>query len=133
MVKKDLLEKELQWYRDDKNIQLKPIKYDKNLLVNLFNKFNEYGMCEHSFCCYGLEKECWVELVEEGNWGLTLEKVKRNITRNIKRSRKYLYNAKKYGGNRLHIYETDEVCYLYIYLRDVKKEDYSIWFGKTSK
>lgn len=132
MVRKDLLEKELEWYKN-RNIEIKPVKYNKDIFQKLFEKYDYYGMCEYSFCCYGVEHSCWVEVVEEGNWNLTLDKVKRNILNNIKECKKYLYNGKKYGGNRLHIGEKDGVCYVFIYLRDKLGVDYSIWFEKNNK
>lgn len=127
MVNNKLIEKELKWYKD-RDIDMKPIKYTKNIFKNIFNKYNDYGMCEHSYCCHGLEHSCWAEVVEEGNWDLTLEEVKRNILINIKECKKYLYNGRKYGRNRLYIGEKDGVVYVYIYLRDKVWTDYSIWF-----
>lgn len=129
MVNDNLLEEELWWYKN-KNVDMKPVKYTKDIFKGLFEKYNNYGMCERSYCCYGLERCCWVEVVEEGNWNLTLEQVKSNILRNIKECKKYLYNGKKYGSNRLYIGEKDGVCYVYIYLRDKLLTDYSIWFDK---
>lgn len=89
-------------------------------------------MTENSYCCYGLETCCWQELVEEGIWDLSLEQVKKNIIYNIRHARKYLYNTKKYG-KRFYIYEDEEVCLIYIYLRDMKKEDYAIWFSNEER
>lgn len=128
MVNSKLLAKELEWY-DERNIEMKSVKYNRNIIIDIFNKYNDFGMVESSYCCNGKEHCCWQELVEEGNWDLTLEAVKRNILRNIKESKKYLYNGRKYGSNRLHIGEKDGVCYMYIYLRDVLGVDYSMWFS----
>lgn len=124
MVNNRLISKELKWYKD-RNIDMKWVKYNKDIFPNLFNKYNNYGMCENYYCCHGLEHSCWVEVVEEGNWNLTLEKIKRNILRNIKEDKKYLYKDK-----RVYIGEKDDVCYVYIYLRDKSGVDYSIWFDK---
>lgn len=129
MVNDKLLEKELEWYKD-RDVDMKSVKYTKDIFKDLFKKYNKYGMTEHSYCCYGLERCCWSEVVEEGNWDLTLEQVKSDILRNIKESKKYLYNGKKYGRNRLYIGGKDGVCYVYIYLRDKLWTDYSIWFNK---
>jgi hypothetical protein len=79
MVKQKLLEKELEWYKKYKNIELKPINFNKNLIDDLFEEFNDYGMVEDSYCCMGEMQCCWQEVVEEGNWDLTLENVKDNI------------------------------------------------------
>lgn len=129
MVNKKLLNEELKCYYDE-NIQMTPIKYNKNLFEKIFNEYNEFGMIESSFCCHGLERCCWKEVVENGNWNLTLENVKHNILKNIKECKKYLYNGRKYGKNRLYIGEKEGCIYVYIYLRDILKVDYDIWFTK---
>lgn len=129
MVNDKLLEKELEWYKN-KNIDMKPVKYTKDIFKDLFEKYNNYVMTEYSYCCYGLETCCWAEVVEEGNWDLTLEQIKSDILINIKECKKYLYNGKKYGNNRLYIGEKGGACYVYIYLRDKLWTDYSIWFNK---
>lgn len=130
MVNVRLLEKALEEYKKD-GIDMQPIKYTKELFKNLFDNNKDYGMFEYLYCCYGLEQSCWVEVVEEGNWDLTLEQVKIDILKNIKKNRKYLYNEKKYGKNRLYIGEKDSLCYVYIYLRDQISVDYLIWFFKN--
>lgn len=129
MVNQRLLDNELEFYKKQK-ISMKTIKYTKDLFPKLFEKYNYYGMTEDSYCCRGLEHCCWQELVEEGVWDYTLEEVKSNILRNIKNAKKYLYNGRKYGGNRLYICDNKDGCYVYIYLRDIIKEDYQIWFSK---
>ena len=129
MVNKRLLNEELKGYYDE-NIKMTPIKYNKDLFKTIFNKYNEFAMTESWYCCYGLERCCWKELIEDGNWDLTLEKVKHNILRSIKQCKKYLYNGRKYGKDRLYIGEKDGCLYVYIYLRDVLKVDYHIWFTK---
>lgn len=129
MVNDNLLEKELEWYKD-RDIDMKSVKYTKDIFIDLFKKYSNYGMTEHSYCCNGLERSCWVEVVEEGCWDLTLEQVKSNILRNIKECKKYLYNGKKYGNNRLYIGEKDGTCYVYVYLRDKLWTDYNIWFDE---
>lgn len=129
MVRKDLLEKHLKdlGYKEG---DIKPVKYSKGMFDRLFSKFNDFRMEEESYCCNGLECHCWVEVVEEGVWDFTLEGVKESILRNVKYAKKYLYNGRKYGGNRLWVYETDSECYVFIYLRDILYEDYNIWFSK---
>lgn len=129
MVNKKLLNKSLERYKE-KNIDMKPVKYTKEIFQDLFNKYNNYGMYEYLYCCNGLEQHCWVEVIEEGNWGLTLEEVKKDILRNIKECKKYLYNIKRYGKDRLYVGKKDGVYYIYIYLRDKMNADYSIWFKK---
>lgn len=131
MVNNRLLNEELKNFDVKMKVKMKSIKYNKDLFPNLFKKFNEFGMVEFSFCCYGLEQSCWAEVVEEGNWNLTLEEVKHQILINLKECKKFLYNGRKYGANRLYIGEKDGVCYIYIYLRDILSMDYSIWFANN--
>lgn len=131
MVRNDLLENHLDSLGYSKK-GIKSVKYSKDIFPRLFDKFSNFRMEEESYCCNGLERHCWVEIVEEGVWDLTLEQVKRDILRNIKYSKKYLYNGRKYGCNRLWMYETETECYVFIYLRDVLGEDYNIWFNNDS-
>lgn len=130
MINKRLLKKELDWYKT-RNIGMKPIRYNKNLFPELFKKFNNYGMSEHFYCCHGLERSCWTEVIEEDIWSYTLAEVKIEILRNIKETRKYLYNNKNSGGNRIYIGEREGVVCVFIYLRDVIATDYSLWFEKV--
>lgn len=129
MLTNKLLKTELENYTKN-GIDMKPILYTKNVFTHLFERYIDYGMCEHYYCCYGLSHSCWVEVVEEDVWDLTLEEVKRNILRNIKIAKRYLYNNTKYGGNRLYVGKKDGVIYVYIYLRDKLGVDYSIWFDE---
>lgn len=126
MVNKKLLFKELE----EQTTEMRPIRYNKDLFIELFKEYNYFGMTEYSYCCYGLEKHCWVEVIEEGVWGLTLDKVKKDIESSVCRAKKYLYNGKRYGSNRLWIGEEDGIIHVYIYLRDILEEDYWIWFTK---
>lgn len=132
MVNEIFLRRELDRVGGE-NIILKPKKYSKDIFPKLFDKFNDFCMGKYSYCCYGLETSCWTEVVEEGNWDLTLEQVKSNILENVKHAKKYLYNGRKYGGNRLHMYEDNDCAYVYIYLRDEIGEDYCIWFQSIDK
>lgn len=127
IINKKLLNKALELYKE-KNIDMKPVKYTKEIFQDLFNKYNNYGMYEYLYCCNGLEQNCWVEVIEEGNWDLTLEEVKKDILRTIKKCKKYLYNRKRYGKDRLYVGEKEGKHYIYIYLRDIYSTDYAIWF-----
>ena len=129
MVNKRLLNEELKWYYDE-NIEMTSIKYNKDLFQTIFDEYNEFGITERLFCCYGLERCCWHDEIEGRDGTLTLECIKHIILRNIKECKKYLYNGRKYGNDRLYIGEKDGCLYVYIYLRDVLKVDYHIWFTK---
>jgi len=131
MIDKKLLERQLSFYRE-KDMLLKPEVFNKNVLPSLLKKFTNYGMTENFYCCNGDELCCWQEIVEQGNWNLTLESVKENIKRNVKFTKKYLYNQSKYG-KRLYKYEDEYGCHIYIYLRDIFKVDYAIWFNNEKE
>lgn len=126
MVIQELVNKELEYYlKQNKALKLTP--YNKELINRLFKKFSNYSMTESSYCCDGIEHCCWQELIEEGNWGLTLKWVKYDILKNIKSIKKYLYNPKM-NGNRFYMYEDEKCCRIYIYARDLYQQDYDIWF-----
>jgi hypothetical protein len=128
MIRQDLLDKELDYYRK-LGKELKPVKFNRDHIFNLFKKYQKYGMTESSYCCHGEEQCCWIEVVEDGNWELTLPKIRRNIL--------YLFNNIKYElrsrriyGNRMYMYQDKECCHIYIYSRDLFDVDYDIWFKK---
>ncbi|MBP3905821.1 MAG: hypothetical protein J6D12_01760 [Peptostreptococcaceae bacterium] len=129
MVNQKLLEKELEgltYNKEDFNC----IKYTKDFFKNLFKKYNGFKMEKEFYCCHGLKYHCWVDVIEEGIFDYSLEQVKKEILSEEKQFKKYLYNGRKYGGNRLYVYEKDEECFVFIYLRDILKVDYNIWFDK---
>ena len=129
MINKELLQKELSWYEDVRNAKLISKPFSLKLIDKLFDKFHKFGMTEEYYCCMGQSQHCWMELVEEGNWDMSLDDVKGQILSNMIRIRKYLYNTSKYG-KRFFIHETLNRCYIFIYTRDKVRVDYSIWFSK---
>ena len=132
MVNKKLLDKQLSSFSYNRE-DIKKINYNKsieNMIINLFDEYNDYIMEKQYYCCNGLTRYCWIEIIEEGNWNMTLEQVKIDISYAVKKSRKYLYNSKRYGTNRVHMYKDNDECYIFIYLRDIIGVDYNIWFEK---
>ena len=128
MVRKDLLNKELKWYKEHGFSEMKSRKFNKNYFYKLLKKYKFCGMTENSYCCYGEEHCCWQELVEDGVWDLTYKSVRYSIWDLIKSIRHEL-RCKKYG-DRLYMYEDKDNCYVYIYARDTDfKNDYFIWFS----
>ena len=124
MIRKDLLEKELEW----SGIKLKPKKFNRDEVYNLFKKYKNYGMTESSYCCSGEVNCCWQELIEEGVWLLTLEDVRNNIWSNIKYFKHYIRSRK--DGDRFYMYKDKEKCLIYIYARDTELQmDLNIWFS----
>ena len=53
--------------------------------------------------------------------------MKEAILYSIKDVKKYLYNPKM-NGNRFYMCEDEKCCRIYIYVRDLRKADYDIWF-----
>ena len=104
MINKKLLNEELDDYKIRMKVELKPVKYNRNLIFNLFRKYTNYSMTENSYDCYGEEKCCWQELIEEGNWNLTLESVRTSILGTFKEIRHCLRSRRKLG-NRLYMYK----------------------------
>lgn len=132
MTNNDLLGKELRKYKHEYRLPLKPLLFKKSVFPRLFKKFKFFGMTVKSYCCDGLENCCWQEVVEEGVWNLPLQQVKDNIMRNLKHSKKYLYNYNK-NNKRLYKYEDNTYCLIYIYLRDILEVDYAIWFANKDR
>lgn len=107
---------------------LKPEKFTIQKIKQKLNQYNEYGMTEHFYCCYGLKQCCWVEIVEDGVWDLTTKQVKIQILQNIKRVKKYLYNQRKYK-TRFFSGTYNGSYFIYILTRDIIGVDYRIWFN----
>jgi hypothetical protein len=130
MIKKHLLQQELEWY-EERNIHMKALQYNENFisktLPRLFNKFKYYGINENHF---GLQDDwCdWQEIINTDIKNITLDIVKIMIENDIKNSKKYLLNT-----NRLYFYEDINNCYIYIYTRDIAKIDYALWFTNEEK
>ena len=131
-VNKKILDKKLKEYLE-RGIEFQPIKYTKDIPINLLSNYNNCGMTESYYCCEGINHLCWQELYEEGIWDKEIEDVKDDIRNTFKNIRKYLYNKRKYSPNRLdRMYiarDKDGACCIYIYLRDVTEIDYFIWFS----
>lgn len=123
MKNRQLLQQELEGYAA-KGIEFKPVKFSQQLINGLFETYERFGMVEHSYCCYGLERSCWSEIIEEGIWDLTLEQVKENISSKFKYVKSHLY-----GSQRFYLYRTETHCFIYLYLRDKVGEDCFLWFG----
>lgn len=133
MIRMDLLGKELEVYKKQGK-ELLPQKYQSDKVFNLFRKYKHFGMIEYSYCCYGEERNCWMEIVEEGVWFLTLKQVRRNIIDTLKSLKDILRGRKKHG-NRYYVYQDKHCCYIYIYARDLKnvQADYLVWFSSESQ
>lgn len=98
-------------------------KLSKKALYKLLQENKHSAMCEWSYCCYGLYKCCWQELIEEGNWGLTQKQVDEDIKYAIdetakicRRDSRILYCKDEYG------------VHVIIIARDVMSTDYLIVF-----
>ena len=128
MVNEKLLKEKLDFISDGRSNEFQTIKFTKDIIPKLLEEFDNYNMAEYYYCCHGLTKCCWTGIYAEGICGYTKNDIKDSILDNITWIKKYLYNGKKYGGNRLHIYKNNnEVC-IYIYLRDIIKMDIAICF-----
>lgn len=123
MKKRQLLKQELVDY-SKRGIHFQPVKFSQQLIKELLETYEQFGMAEYSYCCHGLERSCWTELVEEGVWDLTLEQVRKAIVDKFKCRKTHLY-----GSQRFYLYRTETHCFIYLYLRDKVGEDCFLWFG----
>lgn len=83
-------------------------------LKQLLKKYKHSSMCEWSYCCYGLYRNCWQEPYFEGNWGMTQKRVDEIILSTIKATRKACKKDKRIGI----CYEGDDV-HVVIVARDL--------------
>lgn len=127
IVRKDLLNIELDFYKKI-GAELKPVKFNKNKFHNLAKKYKYSSMTENSYCCYGEEKLCWQELIEEGNWDLTQIRVT-DIIKSIFKNIKHIARDRS-QGDRCYMYKSKDECYIFIYARDTELQtDYNISFS----
>ena len=131
MKKKDrykLLNHAKKDYSEKFNLNYEFKKLSKKDLYELLNQNKHSSMCEWDYCCYGLYKNCWQELFEEGNWGLTQERVnwiiKYTIDSTAKICRKdsrVLYCEDEHGVN------------VIIIARDINSHDYLFYFTNKER
>lgn len=125
---KRLLERELMEYKKRDGLDFKPTQFVRFLVPDLFKKYNNYGAEQISYCCNGIENLCWLEFIEEGNFGMDLDRVKTVILSYISHGKKYLYKK-----DRFFTCEKDGKFFIYAYLRDKIEYDYLIWFDNQNK
>jgi hypothetical protein len=105
------------------------VKYDKNTLFRLSEKYTLCEIGERFYCCFGIEKSCWGDSYSLGQNGLTHEVLCKISESRLKKFSKYLYNSGKYG-NRIYLREhEDKYCIMFLYLRDVVGSDFEFLFS----
>lgn len=119
---KNLLNKTIENYVD---VEISNLKYNKNFLDLFLNYYKYYGFNEFLYCCHGLEHSCWTEIVQNGVWNYTFEKIIIQMKHILQKNKKYLYNDKE----RIVLLKgKNDSKYIYFYLRDKIKKDYIFWF-----
>lgn len=105
----------------DLNLQFKYLS--KKKLYEMLDKYKHSSMCEWSYCCYGLYKNCWQEPFEDGINFLEQrdvdEIIKSTIDATAKACRK---------DSRILYCELDNRIDVIIVMRDVHQTDYLITF-----
>lgn len=105
----------------DLDLQFKHLS--KKMLYELLKKYKHSSMCEWSYCCYGLYKNCWQEPIEEGNYDLMQQDVNEIIKYTIDNTAKYCRK-----DSRILYCETDKRINVIIVMRDIFETDYLITF-----
>lgn len=95
----------------------------KRALHNLLKQYKHSCMCEWSYCCFGLYRNCWQEPIEEGNWGLTQKEVDDYISYIIDSTAKFCRK-----DNRILYCDLGNRINVIIVMRDVCKTDFLITF-----
>lgn len=103
------------------NYQFK--KLSKKALYELLQQNKHSQMCEWSYCCYGLYRNCWQEPYSEGNWGLTQKRIDEIIKSTIDETAKICRK-----DNRILYYEDEYGTHVIIVARDVMSGDYLFTF-----
>lgn len=95
----------------------------KKELYKLLETHKHSSMCELDYCCYGLYKNCWQELIGDGIWDLTQERADKIIKDTIDETAK----ACRKDSRILHC-KLDNRIDVIIVMRDICKRDYLITF-----
>lgn len=103
------------------NYQFK--KLSKKALYKLLQQNKHSHMCEWSYCCYGLYRNCWQEPYLVGNWGLTQEQINEIIKSTIDKTAKICRK-----DNRILYFKDEYSTHIIIVARDVMKDDYLFTF-----
>ena len=103
------------------NYQFK--KLSKKALYELLQQNKHSQMCEWSYCCYGLYRNCWQEPYFVGNWGLTQKRIDEIIKFTIDETAKICRK-----DNRILYYEDEYGTHVIIVARDVMSDDYLFTF-----
>lgn len=98
-------------------------KMSKRDLYELLRQNIRSSMCEWSYCCYGLYKNCWQDPIEEGVWGMTQGWVDKCIKRTIDETAKSCRR-----DNRILYCKDEHGVHVVIIARDVDSRDYLIFF-----
>ena len=114
-------------YNKKFNFNYKPTYKSKKYIKSLLKEYTHSSMCEWSYCCYGLYKNCWQEPFFEGNWGMT-QKTVDNIILSVLTSDLL---KKCRTENRMFYYEENDKIHILIVARDLHSDDYLLTFSKT--
>lgn len=110
-------------YNDSFTQQYEFKNLSKKCLHNILKKYKHSVMVEWSYCCNGLYQNCWQELFEEGNWGMTQNDVDMAIKNTINDTAKHCRKDK-----RILYCEGKDGVHVVIVMRDIHEMDYLIYF-----
>lgn len=121
-IKKDLLN-DPHHYKS-----IKKVRYSRTLLRNLFNTYDCIEFCWLHYCCYGEDKNCWID--EDVNW--MYDYSQKTINKKLQQRVFSLINKLPKSGYNLKIFitETDNHITVVIPLRNIYQYDLYISFKK---
>lgn len=121
-IKRDLL-KDPHHYKS-----FKKVRYSRKLLRDFFDNHDCVEYCWFHYCCYGEDKNCWID--EDVNWmsGYSQKALNKTLMRRTFR----LMNGLPKSGYNINIFvvETDKNITVVIPLRNLYKYDLYISFNK---
>lgn len=83
-------------------------------LYNLANKSKNFTICQWWYCCYGLYKSCWQDLIEKDKFKFIIDS-----TAEVRKK-----------NNRILYYADKSNVYIIIIARDILQCDYLFQFEK---
>ena len=98
-------------------------RFSRKKLYSLLKQHCNSCMCEWDYCCYGLYRNCWQELYEKGNWGMTQKLVDAKMAGAIDKYAKYYRK-----DSRILYCDLGSSIDIILVMRDICKSDFLITF-----
>ena len=106
-----------------KDTNMKPLKYSKSKIKELFERYSNITYTQIGYCCKGLNQCCYCDEFVSYDYEMDFGRV--NAIKELNSFSKYLYNTNKYGKR---IFIDCEDMNIFVYARDILGYDFYVGF-----